>query len=279
MSDHRPRSPDRKFALIAPIAIGVAAIIVLVLVLTRPEPVAPPPPQPPPLVPAPAAPAPPATATRADLIAAATAAADAYASGSAHGGKELVGRRFVVRLAFGCGGPVADPGPAQAYYQYVPTGPALRLVARPATWTDLPLIRAASGAAPAETVEGFWIPRPWLTGETCPKRRDVAPPATPTPVEAPSLGLAMFHDAEASRVERRSERPYEHVVKLDGGDGDQQRSFDLRLEGRIASFADGAAIRCWSESAEHRPTCLFAVDLDRVAFEDAKGAMLADWPR
>ncbi|WP_156398238.1 hypothetical protein [Caulobacter sp. Root1455] len=280
MSDHRPRSPDRKFALIAPIAIGVAAVIVLVLVLTRPGPVAAPPLEPPPpLVPAPAAPAPPATASRADLIAAAAAAADAYAAGSTLSAKALVGRRFVVRLAFGCGGPVADPGPAQAYYQYDPAGPALRLVARPATWTDLPLVRAASGQATAETVEGFWIPRPWLTGETCPRRRDVAPPATPTPVEAPSLGLAMFHDAGASRVERRSERPYEHVVKLDGGDADQQRSFDLRLEGRIASFADGAAIHCWSESAEHRPTCLFAVDLDRVAFEDAKGTMLADWPR
>ncbi len=94
-----------------------------------------------------------------------------------------------------------------------------------------------------------------------------------------SLGLAMFHDAGASRVERRSERPYEHVVKLDAGGADQPQSFDLRLEGRIASFADGAAIRCWSESAEHRPTCLFAVELDRVAFEDAKGAVLADWPR
>lgn len=280
MSDHRPRSPDRKFALIAPIAIGVAAILVLVLVLTRPGPVpATPPEPPPPFVPAPAAPAPRAIAIRADLIAASAAAADAYAGGATGGAKDLVGRRFVVRLAFGCGGPAADPGPAQAYYQYDPAGPTLRLVARPATWTDLPLVRAASGQAPAETVEGFWIPRPWLTRETCPKRRDVAPPATPTPVEAPSLGLAMFHDAGASRVERRSERPYEHVVKLDAGGADQPQSFDLRLEGRIASFADGAAIRCWSESAEHRPTCLFAVELDRVAFEDAKGAVLADWPR
>jgi len=280
MSDHRPRSPDRKFALIAPIAIGVAAVIVLVLVLTRPAPAPVTAPEPPPLVAAPpAAPAVATVAGRAELIAAAAAAADAYAAGAANGTKDLVDRRFVVRLAFGCGGPVADPGPAQAYYQYDPAGPALRLVARPATWTDLPLVRAAASGAPVETVEGFWIPRPWMTREVCPRRRDVAPPATPTPVEAPSLGLAMFHDASASRVERRGERPYEHVVKLDAPDAGQARTFDLRLEGRIASFPDGAAIHCWSESAEHRPICLFAVDLDRVAFEDAKGAVLADWPR
>lgn len=283
MSDNRQRSPDRKFALIAPVVIGLAALVVLVLLLTRPQ-EAPPPATPPPVVAAP--PAPPAAATpaptvvsRADLVRAAGKAADAFAAGAADGGKDLVGRRFALRLAFGCGGPVADPGPAQAYYQFDPAASALRLAARPAIWTDLPLVRAVPAPAGAESVEGFWIPRPWLTGDACPARRQVAPPATPTPVEAPSLGLAMFHVAEASRVERRGLRAYEHVMKLQADAVAQGRTFVLVLEGRISGFGDGAAIHCWSESAEHRPTCLFAVDIDRVAFEDAQGTVLADWPK
>lgn len=283
MSDNRPRSLDRKFALIAPIVVGAAAVMVVVVLLTRPTAVAPPPtpPSPPPVIAAPPA-KPVAVAVRVDLIAAGAKAADAYArggEGADDDSRDLVGRRFALRLAFGCAGAVADPGPAQAYYQYDPAVPALKLVARPADWTDLPFLRAASSAAKAETVEGFWIPRPWLTDDSCPRRRAVAPPATPTPVEAPSLGLAMFHAADASRVERRGQRAYEQVIKLDAAKPAPERAFKLVLEGRVVGFADGAAVHCWAESAEHRPTCLYAVELDRVAFEDADGAVLADWPR
>ena len=281
MSDNRPRTPDRKFALIAPIVIGAAAVVVLVAVLLRPSP-APVPaavPAPPPVVAAPpAAPAPTAPVNRADLVAGAQAAASAYAAGEPAGGADLVGRRFRVRLAFGCGGPAPDPGPAQAYYQRDPAAGTIRLVARPAVWTDLPLVRAAPTPKATEAVEGFWMPRPWLVSEACPKRREVAPPATPTPVEAPSLGLAIFHAADASRTERRGERPYEHVLKAASEAGSQDQGFALVLEGRISGFADGAALHCWSESVDHRPVCLYGVDVDRVAFEDAGGAVLADWP-
>jgi len=279
MSDNRPRTPDRKFALIAPIVIGAVAVVVLVAVLLRPSPVPAPTPvvEPPaPVVAAPPVKPPAAPASRAELIAGAQAAASAYAAGEAAGGTDLVGRRFRVRLAFGCGGPAPDPGPAQAYYQLDATAGTTRLVARPAVWTDLPLVRAAPTPKATEVVEGFWIPRPWLSEDACPKRREIAPPATPTPVEAPSLGLAIFHAADASRAGRHGERPYEHVLKSDGTSSGQ--GFTLVLEGRVSGFSDGAAIHCWSESADHRPVCLYGVDVDRVAFEDVSGAVLADWP-
>jgi hypothetical protein len=284
MSDNRPRTPDRKFALIAPIVIGAAAVVVLVVVLLRPHPAPPAKVAPPPLVPAPSAAAvsaPPkiAPAARADLIADADVAASAFAAGQATPPSKLVGERFSIRLAFGCGGPVADPGPLQAYYQLDAATRTVRLVARPATWTDLPLVRAAATTQPAETVEGFWIPRPWLRIEGCPYRREVAPPATPTPVEAPSLGLAMFHSQEASRAERRGDRPYEHVFKLPADRDGQKLSFRLLLEGRISGFSDRSAVRCWGESVDHRPVCLYGVDVDRVAFEAEDGTLLADWPR
>jgi len=281
MSDNRPKTPDRKFALIAPIVIGAAAMVVLLAVLLRPSSAPSPAPTleaPPPAVAAP--PVQPAVTplSRADLIVGAQMAAGAYAAGGTDTSARMVGRRFVMRLPFGCGGPALDPGPAQAYYQADAAQGTVRLVARPAVWTDLPLLHAAPAPKDTESVEGFWIPRPWLTEEGCPARREIAPPATPTPVEAPSLGLAMFHAADAPRAARRGERPYEQVLKRDPGAVAQPQTYALVLEGRLTGFADGAAIRCWSESTDHRPTCLYAVTLERVAFEGGDGAVLADWP-
>ncbi|MEW6392180.1 MAG: hypothetical protein AB1542_17450 [Pseudomonadota bacterium] len=285
MSDNRPRPPDRKFALVAPFAIGLAAVVVLVVLLLKPTPgaKAPPAPEPPPVAetaPPLVAAAPVASAPlgRAELIAGARAAAAAYAAGELAESKGLAGRTFLVRLAFGCGGPLVDPGATQAYYQRDAAAGTVRLVARPAVLTDLPLIRAAPLPPKTEAVEGFWLPRPWLTAEGCPKRRPVAPPATPTPVEAPSLGLVVFHDEESPRAARRGDRPYEVVIKSPTSDGGAATNFVLVIEGRLTGFADGAAVHCWSESAEHRPICLFGAALDRVAFEDDKGATLAQWP-
>lgn len=288
MSDNRPRPLDRKFALVAPIAIGLTAIVVLLILLLRPAPPAKP--MPSTTTPAPVsvpAPAPaPASATpvasapvgRVELIAGGQAAADAYAAGAPAPSAGLTGRSFALRVAFGCAGPLVDPGASQAYYQRDAAAGTVRLVARPGVLTQLPLIRAAPLPPDVETVEGFWLPRPWLSGEGCPKRRAVAPPATPTPVEAPSLGLAMFHDAETPRPARRGDRPYEFVLKSPASEGGALTGFMLVIEGRITGFADGAAIHCWSESAEHRPTCLYGVSIDRVAFENERGAMLAEWP-
>jgi len=282
MSDHKARTPDRKFALIAPIVIGLAAIGVVIALLLRPDPVPPakvePPPATAPSPPSVSAPPKVTSATRADLIADADLAASAFAAGAAAPPSKLLGERFALRLAFGCGGPAPDPGPLQAFYQLDPATRTVRLVARPATWTDLPLVRAAPTPPATEAVEGFWIPRPWLRTDACPRRREVAPPATPTPVEAPSLGVAIFHGAEASRAQRRGERPYEHVIKLSADSDGQGLSFVLLLEGRVAGFSDRAAVHCWGESVDHRPVCLYAVEIDRVAFEDAKGAVLAQWP-
>ena len=286
MTENRPRSSDRKFALVAPIVIVMVAVIVLIVLLVKPQPhpapVLAPQPNPPPAVIGPPPVVTPATVSRSDLIAGAAAASSAYAAGEAPPTKAgpQVGRPFEISIAFGCTGPVTDPGSAQAYYQYDPKKQALRLVARPSIWTDLPLIRAMSVSKPAETVEGFWMPRPWTNSETCPPPRDAPPPATPTPFAAPTLGLAMVYGPESSRVDQRGDRPYEFLVKLAKPDAPiLSRTFRLKLEGRIASFSDGASVRCWSESNDHRPVCLYAVDIDRVAFEDNQGAVLTEWLR
>ena len=53
--------------------------------------------------------------------------------------------------------------------------------------------------------------------------------------------------------------------------------YRLILEGRMSAFADGRAIRCRASSPDQRPVCIGAVQLDRVAFEDAGGAVLSEW--
>lgn len=50
------------------------------------------------------------------------------------------------------------------------------------------------------------------------------------------------------------------------------------LEGRLASFPDGRAIRCRASSPDQRPVCIAAIRLDRVAFTNADASvLLSEW--
>jgi hypothetical protein len=288
MADDPTRPSRRGLALIGPISIVVVvAAILFAAWLMRPrEPEETAlPPKAPPEVSAPTAtpgpPSPPPALTRADLVVRAGDGAAAYAARTPPppGRDPFVGRPFTLRIPFGCGGPQVRPGGAQAFAEYDAQKRTIRLVARPADWTQLPPIQALPGADEIERVEGFWMPRPWTTSETCPPPRDDPPLPTPTPPAAQTLGLARLFEEGGSRVLRRGERPYEFVRKLPEGDASLlSHSYRLVLEGRVVGFGDGRAVRCWSETANHRPVCLFAVIFDRVAFEDAEsGTLLAEW--
>ena len=156
---------------------------------------------------------------------------------------------------------------------------AVGLTAAPAVLTTLPLVQELKNADRIEEAEGFWAPRPWTFSEACPPRRDIPAPATPTPPAPPTLGLVQLFEAGGSRVLRRDGRSYEYVRKL--ADQDPRllsHAYWLLLEGRVVGYADGQAIHCWAESADHRPLCLYAVAFDRVAFQDAAdGKVLAEW--
>ncbi|MBU1376244.1 MAG: hypothetical protein KKE02_16570 [Alphaproteobacteria bacterium] len=287
MTDPTPRSPDRKLGLVAPVIVALvcAAIVIAALAFgggRKPEaPLAPtanaPPAAPTPVV---AAPVPPAA--RADLLDAARLAADAYARGdnAAPAAKSpLAGRTFALRLPFGCEGPQLGYGVAQAFYELDPEARTVRLIANPGAWTALPLFQEAPDAKTIEAAEGFWIPRPWSHAEGCPPERSLAVPAAPTPAASPTLGLAQLFLAEDSRVARRSARGYEKTLKL-AQDAPLRptRGYRLVLEGRFGTFPNGRTARCWSESADHRPVCVYAVTFDRVAFEAGDdGRLLAEW--
>ena len=214
---------------------------------------------------------------RGDLMAAVRAAVDAFASGSPFPPEveSLAGRRFEIRLAFGCGGPSPKEAPSGWHYDEAVGALRVRVTAAafdPAAWLG------ASAAAAIDSSDGFWIERPWTRSETC-------PPVSPTPAAAVAgapertLGLVRFHGADESRVGRRDGEPYEAVEKVAPDSLNVAQGLRLRLAGRLVAAPGGATpIICRAPQAGTRPVCLIAVSLDQVAIENpATGATLATW--
>ncbi|WP_312596319.1 hypothetical protein [Brevundimonas sp.] len=214
---------------------------------------------------------------RAALLQAMDVAASAYAAGRDPGGATLAGRRFVVRQTFGCAESVVTPPDGVAGWSWGERRQTLKLNLAPADWRASPLL--AGGADGWEAAEGFWLPRPWLRQDGCsgvlsdPAAADT-PPASPQ-----TVGLAAVFEEGGSRLGRRNGRAYEFVVRT-AGDAPTTApvgGYRLVLEGRMAAFADGRAIKCRADGPDQRPICIGAVQLDRVAFEDAAGQMLSEW--
>lgn len=93
------------------------------------------------------------------------------------------------------------------------------------------------------------------------------------------MGLASVFEADGSRLGRRNGRAYGYRVR---GADDQVATAPAQryrqiIEGRMAAFADGRSIRCRAFRPDERPVCIAAVQVDRVAFEDAGGATLSEW--
>ena len=246
-------------------------------------------PVPPPAAPAEPAPAPPPAAApaltpaldRAGLLAALEEAAAAAAAGQAPEQEQLVGRQFSIRSAFGCGGPRPRPsdaaGDGLARWAWDEARETIRLTLTPGDWSDSALMAGAVDGH-WEAVEGFWIVRPWMTADACPSVRPdpLAGPATPSPQTA---GLAAVFEPGGSRLGRRNGRAYSYTVRPEGdaaltppADG-----WRVLMEGRFVAFPDGRAVRCRAAGPDQRPVCIAAVQMDRVAFLTADGAVLGEW--
>ncbi len=230
---------------------------------------------------------PPPLLTRAELINAMAQAASVHASGTpAKGEDALVGRTFSLHLPFGCSGPATTEVPESGIAQWAwgPSQETIRLSMTPGDWTTSPVVAgavtgtSASETATWEAVEGFWIARPWLATDGCPasslNSSITAPPSPHT------TGLASVFTADSSRLGRRDGRAYEHVIRTTGDTplAPPAAGYRLLLEGRIVAFPNGRATRCVSYSPDQRPTCVAAVQLDKVAFEDGTtGQTLSEW--
>lgn len=224
--------------------------------------------------------APSPTLDRASLLQAMDLAASAFAAGHEVGGASLAGRRFVVRQVFGCGGRALSsaettPGDGLPTLAWGERNQSLKLSLAPGDWSQSALI--ADDAETWEAAEGFWLTRAWLRTEGCPAAQ--GDPLTQGQASPQTMGLAAVFNEGGSRTGRRNGRAYEFTVR---GEGDQPpvapaQGYRLVLEGRMAAFADGRAVRCRASGPDQRPICIGAVQLDRVAFEDADGKMLSEW--
>lgn len=256
--------PDRIRWWVLVAGVFAAAIFVgTLLVLRAPEEQTPAPVAPRPLdIDPPPLPIPSPPLTHSELSAAAVRAAQAQALSEPppQADRELVGRRFLVRLPFGCGG--ARKGELGAWSYEARRG-TLTVDIQPQNWTSAGWVRQLAGAPGIDAVEGFWLPR--LIAEDC------AAGAVET---AETVGLAMFFEPNSSRVLRRGDRPYEFTGKTQPP---SMEGYRLVLAGRVAGF-DGEAARCRKDTPIDQPVCLIAVDFDQVAIEDpATGETLAEW--
>lgn len=215
---------------------------------------------------------------RAGLLQAMDIAASAFAAGREVGGASLAGRRFVVRQAFGCGasGDAAETATeGLATVSWAKDHQTLRFSLAPTDWLQGGLIGMNDSSL--EAAEGFWLARPWLRTEACPATAAAA--STSDQPSPQTVGLAAVFKATGARTGRRNGRAYEFTLRGEDGQppATSVNGYRLVLEGRMTAFADGRAIHCRAAAADQRPVCIGAVQLDRVAFEDADGQMLSEW--
>lgn len=224
---------------------------------------------------------------RVALLGAVAQAASAFAAGADDRSAQakLEGRRFVMKMRFGCGGPAAADG-KEALRWRVRSDRSLEIRATPDLSLDDPAL-AGTPTDTVEAVEGFWIPQPWLFSERCPA------PGSPATLGVPperSVGIAQYYTDDESRVERRSGRDYVSTVSLEpdaAGAGNAASGVNealpreglfLSLEGRLRPWPDGKVIRCTAGATGGRPSCIVSIKMDRVAFIDpSDGSEIDEW--
>lgn len=224
---------------------------------------------------------------RADLLALAATAADAAASGRDASAelRPAAGRRFAMRLPFGCAGPAGEGSEAATGWRYDEGEGVLRVRAAPITWMAEDW-RTAAGPVAADAIEGFWVSRPWTSSEACPSVSGNPLAAGTEAVTLPgqTLGVAQFFTADGSRQGRRDGRAFETSARIAPEAVNAGAGFRLRLSGRIDRIpaigqAANRPVLCRQPGGpEQRPICVIAVTLDEVAIErGADGEALATW--
>lgn len=196
---------------------------------------------------------------------------------------QLDGRRFEVRLRFGCEG----DDMATRRWSFDEPSRVLRIRVEPEL-SATGLAIEALGLEPFEAVEGFWIRRPWLLQAACSTRR--APPESDAEgrssskeggeelgAEQPRIGIAHFFTEQDSRTLRRDNRAYEATIRLANEEEPSTTGYDLVLSGRLTRMPDGRVIACAGGVASVPPRCIVSADFDRVTLARPDRTVVAEW--
>lgn len=195
--------------------------------------------------------------------------------------QSLKGRRFEVRLRFGC----AASAPEGRGWTFDPEERVLRVQAVPDISMNDELVHRLSGEE-IEGVEGFWLQRPWLLDAACPSASTVVPDASPpsseeeknlSASELPRIGMAQFYTIEDSRAHRRDDRPFSATVRLQAGENPSTDGYDLVLSGRLTPMPDGPVIACDNTSMDQAPSCIVSAEFETISLAPAAGEVIAQW--
>lgn len=252
---------------------------------------------------------------RRGLLDAVRDAASAHSTGIDYQASQsaLAGRRFAIRIPFGCrsfqGGTVNQSFSINRR----PDGKSYEIVAAPNLSASEVGVSLSPDAAKdgnsadraVEAVEGFWVPRPWMLADRCPVNDSQAATADDAPgaadavkvdvadpdatlkqaqagiaiqVDYRTVGIAQYFTATDSRVARRMGRAYSKVVAIDKENGFPSNGLTLLLEGRLRAWPSGEVILCQGDGLHSPPSCVVGAQIDRVAFENpGDGSIIAEW--
>jgi hypothetical protein len=201
---------------------------------------------------------------REGLIRAALAAATAAALGQddTEAQAELKGRRFELRMRFGC--PGSDPKAASGW-----TYDERKGVLRARVQADFDAERLRASQVPRGDYEGavgFTIPHPWMLAAGCPDPKFA--------MQGLAISVVQLFTETDSRVQR-PESSHEAVTPLNPEEIPSQ-GLSLVISGRLEALADGRAVHCSATNGP--PACIISTLIDRVAIEDpARSVVLGEW--
>lgn len=231
------------------------------------------------------------------LLLAASQAASNYAlnKDDSETQKKLDGKRFAIRLRFGCGGRGSKAANAPRSWSFDEKRRVLSFKVE----LDVDLEQwpvAVPADASIEAVEGFWIERPWMLQAGCPrvvpaqvtgetvatdqraKRADSPQAAPEMPSLSATVGIAQFFLDTEARTHRREHRAYETTKVLAEGVSPSREGYDLVVAGRLRRLTDGRVIVCRIEEPGLSPSCLVSIQLDNVSIEaPGSGGTVATW--
>lgn len=179
----------------------------------------------------------------------------------------LKGRRFEIRMRFGC------PGATSALdrrWHHDKASDALRVSVRPDIDQELESAPAEGAAElPAQHERGFLVPRPTLLSTGCASAEYATVQAT-TPLR---FGIVQRTDPQGARA-RQMLDSYE-VTKKIAPESVPTQGLDLVIRGRLEA-GGGGPIRCMPRGG--MVECLALSTIDLVSIEDpSNGRLIAEW--